>query len=69
MAVETMELFIAAIGGAGSGGVAAYYAAREAINVSLARLDERVNALRETVNSDHAKLDQLERAVYTRSKS
>lgn len=69
MPAETMELFIAAVGGAGSGGVAAYYAAREAIKVELARLDERVKALRDTVDSDHAKLDQLERAIYSRGKS
>ena len=69
MAVETMELFIAAVGGAGSGGLAAYYAAGEAINVQLARLDERLKALQGAVDSDHAKLDELQRAVYSRGKS
>jgi NADP-dependent 3-hydroxy acid dehydrogenase YdfG len=64
MTTETMELFIAAIGGAGSGGAAAYYAAKEAMNVMLARLEERLVALRDVVESDHAKLEEISRAVY-----
>ena len=65
----TVELFAAAVGGAASGGAAAYYAAKEAMNVMLARLEERVSGLRKDVDSDHAKLEDLQRVVYTRGKS
>lgn len=63
---DSIELFAAAVGGAASGGTAAYYAAREAINVALARLDERVNGLRKDVDSDHAKLEDMQREIYRR---
>lgn len=56
MAVE-LEVLGAAVGGAATGGVAAYYAAKEAINVQLARLDERFSALRKDVDSDHGRLE------------
>jgi len=62
----TVELFAAAVGGAASGGTAAYYAAREAINVALARLDERVNGLRKDVDSDHGRLEVLIRDSYSK---
>lgn len=64
--IESAEMFAAAVGGSAAGGVAAYYAAKEAINVALARLDERVNGLRKDVDSDHAKLESISRDVYSR---
>jgi hypothetical protein len=64
--IEGAELFAAAVGGSAAGGAAAYYAAKEAINVALARLDERVTGLRKDLDSDHAKLETLSRDVYSR---
>jgi len=66
MEQETLELFAAAVGGAASGGTAAYYAAREAINVAIARLEERVSGLRKDVDSDHGRLETLTRDMYSR---
>jgi len=66
--IESAELFAAAVSGSAAGGAAAYYAAKEAINVMLARLDERLIALRSDVDSDHDKLEALTRDVFSRSK-
>ena len=64
--IEGVEMFAAAVGGAAAGGSAAYYAAKEAINVMLARHDERINGLRKDLDSDHDKLETLTRDLYSR---
>ncbi len=66
MPIDSIELFIAGAGGAGAGGVAAYYAAKEAINVALARLDERLTHLRAEHNSTNEKVEELAREVWAR---
>ena len=60
------DALLTAIGGAVSGGLGAYYAAKEAISVSIARLEERVSALRKDVDSDHMRLDNLARDAVRR---
>lgn len=40
------------------GAICAYWGAHTAIKVEIARLDERLNALKERVDSDRVKLDQ-----------
>lgn len=66
--VDTVEIVGAAVGGAGAGGVAAYYAAKEAISVMIARLEERHNALKDRVDSDHDQLTELRQHVYSKLK-
>lgn len=46
-----------------SGALAAYFGAYSAINVRLARLEEKHKALKERVDSDHARLDSLEKVI------
>lgn len=60
------DALMTAVGGAAAGGVGAYYAAKEAISVSIARLEERVSALRKDVDSDHMRLDNLSRDAVRR---
>jgi short-subunit dehydrogenase len=63
--MEGLEIFGVAISGSAAGGLAAYYAAKEAINVMIARIDERLKALKETVESDHAKLETVRHDFYS----
>ncbi len=60
-----LEIIATAIGGSAAGGVAAYYAAKEAISVMIARLDERLIALKDAFESDHAKLEKVREDFYT----
>ena len=57
------DALLTAIGGAAAGGMGAYYAAKEAISVATARLEERVSALRKDLDSDHGRLENLANEV------
>lgn len=40
------------------GALSAYYGAKQATAVAIARLEEQMKALKERVDSDHARLDE-----------
>jgi hypothetical protein len=42
------------------GAAASYWGAHMAIKVEIARIDERVKAMKEKLESDHARLNDLE---------
>ena len=46
------------------GATAAYYGARSAMLVQMARIEEQFVALKARVDSDHAELDELRETVY-----